>query len=295
MSLVQKEFVASNGHKSEYFQTENLNGKKAHVFWFSAFTRGPLLGRILKTEQRFHGFKAAKSFQDFSFTLLRDDSGLTGDGTYYYGKANNPYIEVAISELITSIKAEVHKTNSKSQFIGVGSSMGAYAATKFGILDSFNSVLALVPHFDLEAAAKYCGRRRWLDWAIENASKDDAEKYMSRLQTLVVENKSNLPTLFLQSAMDDPGVHKEQVIPFIELYENSGGVAFADFRKSGGHSMVNASNDFIHSALELLVNNEVFEEGMFDHFPLRKETRAEKLERHFAKSENTIAKLINRK
>lgn len=294
MSLIKKEFVASNGHKLEYFQSENFSDKKAHVFWFSAFTRGPLLGRILKTEQRFHGFKAAKSFQDFSFTLLRDDSGLTGDGTYYYGKANNPYIEVAISELISSIKTEVNQTNSKSQFIGVGSSMGAYAATKFGILNSFNSVLALVPHFNLEAAAKYCGRKRWIDWAIDNASEEDAEKYLYRLQTVVVENRANLPTLFLQSAMDDPGVHKEQVIPFIELYGDSGGVVFADLRKSGGHSMVNASNDFIHSALELLVNNEVFERGMFDHFPLREETRAEKLERHFARVENQIGKILKK-
>ena len=294
MPLIKREFVASNGHVLSYFQSDKTSGKKAHVFWFSAFTRGPLLGKLLRTDQRFHGFKAASSFEDFSFTLVRDDSGLTGDGTYYFGKANNPFIEVAVSELVEHIKNELRSSSRQTRFFGVGSSMGSYAAVKFGILNSLDTAVAMVPHFDLAAAAKYCGRKRWIDWATEGATALEKKAYMNRLADVVKANPKNLPTLFVQSAKDDVGVHKEQVVPFVDLYGSLGGKVFTDFRDFGGHSMINASNEYIHAVLDLLVVGGPFESGMFNGFPQRKELRAEKLERHFANFENRVAKLLGR-
>lgn len=294
MALIEREFVASNGHVLSYFTSEKAFNKRAHVFWFSAFTRGPLLGRILKTEQKFHGFKAASTFDDYSFTLIRDDSGLTGDGTYYYGKANNPFIEQAVSELITFIQNEIKQSSQITRFIGVGSSMGAYAATKFGILNNFHAVLAMVPHFDLSSAVKYCGRKIWIDWACDGATSIEINLYMSRLQNLVSTHTGKLPTLFVQSAEDDIGVHDKQVLPFVALYEASGGSVQCDFRSSGGHSMVNASNQFICAVLDLLSLNKAFESGQFNSFPKRKELRTEKLERYFASFENKLAKILGR-
>lgn len=294
MALIEREFVASNGHVLSYFTSEETFGKRAHVFWFSAFTRGPLLGRILKTEQKFHGFKAASTFDNYSFTLIRDNSGLTGDGTYYFGKANNPFIEQAVSELITFIQNEIKQSSQQTKFIGVGSSMGAYAATKFGMLNNFQAVLAMVPHFDLYSAVKFCGRKIWIDWACDGATSQEIKLYMSRLQNLVSSHTGNLPTLFVQSAEDDIGVHAEQVLPFVALYEASGGKVECDFRISGGHSMVNASNQFISAVLDVLSMNNAFEPGQFDSFPKRKELRTEKLERYFASFENKLAKLLGR-
>lgn len=294
MALVKKEFVASNGHVLSYFISEGTSPKPAHVFWFSAFTRGPLLGRVLKTEQKFHGFKVANSTQEFSFTLIRDDSGLTGDGTYYFGKADNPYIEVAVAELIDYIKDNVQANSPHTQFIGAGSSMGAYAATKFGILNKFDSVLTMVPHFDVGAAVKYCGRKKWVDWACEGGNISQQEQFIARLQNLTVSPGAHLPTLFTQSALDDVGVHQEQVVPYVDLYREQGGNVQSDFRTTGGHSMVNASNDFIRAALNLLVQKENFTPGMFDHFPQRKELGSEKLERYFAGLENTVGRLLGR-
>lgn len=294
MPLTEKKFVASNGHILNYFTSEEVGSKRAHIFWFSAFTRGPLLGRILKTEQKFHGFRAASSFEDYSFTLIRDDSGLTGDGTYYFGKANNPFIEDAIVELITYLQNEIQQSAPETRFIGVGSSMGAYAATKFGILTSFSSVLAMVPHFDISAAVKYCGRKQWVDWACDDASPEEIERYLQRLQSVVSECAGQLPRLFVQSSIDDVGVHTEQVLPFVALYAEKGGNVDCDFRTNGGHSMVNASNQFIRATLDLLSENNGFAPGMFDSFPKRKELRTEKLERHFAVFENKVAKVLGR-
>ena len=294
MALIEKEFVASNGHVLNYFISEDLRNKRAHIFWFSAFTRGPLLGRILKTEQKFHGFKAASSFEDYSFTLIRDDSGLTGDGTYYFGKANNPYIEEAISELITFLQTEIQEQTPSTKFIGVGSSMGAYAATKFGILTNFQAVLAMVPHFDIASAVKYCGRKNWVDWACDGALPEEIDSYLSRLQNVVTNHSEPLPLLFIQSALDDIGVHNEQVIPFVTLYEANGGNVNKDFRSAGGHSMVNASNQFIYAALDILVKDKTFTPGMFDTFPKRVEMRSEKLERRFASLENKVARILGR-
>lgn len=294
MALVKKEFIASNGHVLSYFISDDTSAKKAHVFWFSAFTRGPLLGRLLKTEQKFHGFKVASTTPDFSFTLIRDDSGLTGDGTYYFGKADNPYIEVAVAELIDHITSDIRAHSPETQFIGAGSSMGAYAATKFGILNNFDSVLTMVPHFDVEAAVKYCGRKKWVDWACEGATQEQQKQYIQRLQILTSASGAHLPTLFTQSALDDVGVHQQQVVPFVALFRKHGGKLFADYRASGGHSMVNASNDFIRAALALLVAKQDFTPGMFDHFPQRKELGSEKLERYFASLENSVAKLLGR-
>ena len=294
MTLIAKEFVASNGHRITYFISNEIQNKKAHVFWFSAFTRGPLLGRLLKTEQKYHGFKAASTFEDYSFTLIRDDSGLTGDGTYYFGKANNPYIEEAIAELISFIQQQIQESSPNTPFIGVGSSMGAYAAAKFGVMKNFNSVLAMVPHFDISAAVKYCGRKNWIDWACDGASTEEIDHYLSRIQDVVTSQTGTLPRLFVQSAKDDVGVHSEQVLPFVSLYESKGGIVDCDFRTAGGHSMVNASNQFISATLELLASNKVFIPGMFDSFPKRKELRAEKLERYFASIENKIAKVMGR-
>lgn len=294
MALVKKSFIASNGHNLSYFTSESAAPKRAHVFWFSAFTRGPLLGRILKTEQKFHGFKVASTFDEYSFTLIRDDSGLTGDGTYYYGKADNPYIEVAVSELIGELKAEISLSSPETLFVGAGSSMGAYAATKFGVLNTFDSVLTMVPHFDIEAAVKYCGRKKWVDWACEGATAQQKDNFIHRLQDVVSAPGAHLPTLFTQSALDDVGVNKEQVVPFIELYSQHGGTVYADFRSAGGHSMVNASNDFIRAALNLLVTDQEFSPGMFNHFPQRKELGTEKLERYFASIENSVGKMLGR-
>ncbi|MCX6495052.1 MAG: hypothetical protein NTY82_04670 [Actinobacteria bacterium] len=294
MPLIKREFVASNGHVLSYFQSDDAKNKKAHVFWFSAFTRGPLLGKLLRTDQRFHGFKAASTSDDFSFTLVRDDSGLTGDGTYYYGKANNPYIEEAVSELVAHISDDLRKSSRQTRFFGVGSSMGSYAAVKFGILNGLDTALAMVPHFDLVAAGKYCGRKRWIDWATEGSTPTEKKKYMNRLADVVKANPQKLPTLFVQSAKDDVGVHNEQVVPFVELYRGSGGTTFTDFRDFGGHSMINASNEYIHAVLDLLAERKPFRERMFDGFPQRKELPAEKLERHFGAFENRVAKLLGR-
>lgn len=90
------------------------------------------------------------------------------------------------------------------------------------------------------------------------------------------------------------GVHQQQVVPYVDLFRKQGGKLFADYRSSGGHSMVNASNDFIRAALALLVEKKEFTPGMFDHFPQRKELGSEKLERYFAGMENSVAKLLGR-
>jgi hypothetical protein len=294
MTLIKREYLASNGHKLTYFQSDNASGKKAHVFWFSAFTRGPLLGKLLHSDQRFHGFKAASSFDDFSFTLIRDDSGLTADGSYYFGKANNPYIEEAVQELVAHIKKSISSEFGQKRFFAVGSSMGSYAAVKFSVLNDLECTLAMVPHFDLAAAGRYCGRKRWIDWATEGATKDEVRRYMNRLADVVSSSTKALPTLFVQSAKDDIGVHKEQVVPFVSLYTSRGGVAYTDYRDSGGHSMINASNDFIQAVLDLLASKTPFVAGDFDRFPQRQESRDEKLERHFANFENRVAKMLGR-
>ena len=292
MALIEQQFIASNGNPVQFFETEQGENVKAHVFWFSAFTHGPYLGKLLKTEQKFHGFRAANTFEEFDFTLLRDNSGPTSDGTYYFGKANNPFIENAISEFIAIRIAQIRESKPGVKIIGIGSSMGAYGATKFGIIHQFDSVVALVPHFDLNAARAYCGRKMWIDWAGEGGTEEEQLFYLNRLQLLVTEYESRLPPVFCQSAKDDAGVHEEQVIPFSKLYKNSGGIFFEDFRKDGGHSMTNASNEYIRAVLNLMADNRNFNPGMFDEMPKRIQTRSEILEQNFAKVENFAGKCL---
>jgi hypothetical protein len=278
-----------------YLQSDHVETAETHVVWFSAFTRGPLLGRLLRTEQRFNGYRLASSQPNFAFTLIRDDSGLTGDGSYYFGKGSDAYVERAVEELLSSLMSTAATGQTSRTFIFMGSSMGAYAAAKFGIRLGASSILCLVPHFDVRAAVAYCGRQPWIDWVISDLGPEARDRYLVRLQDYLDSSRTELPRLMILSAVDDVGVHKEQVLPFVEKYLEHDGAVNCDFRPSGGHSMVNASTEYILAALDLLQTNGAFTSGMFDGLPRRKEHWTERVERYAAKLERGVAQLLRLK
>ncbi|MCE9623075.1 MAG: lysophospholipase [Actinomycetia bacterium] len=292
MTAQVETWTASNGTELEFLHHDH--GSDDLVVWFSAFTRGPILGRIMKVSPRFHGFRLSGTATRHNWLLMRDSAGLTGDGTYYGGSAGNLFMEEAVREKVTQMITMHREAHPQGKIIAMGSSMGGYAAMKFGLLCGFDGVFIYSPHLDLKIAMEHCGRGPWIRHCLSGDAELDSA-YLSRLQRVVDgHSETQLPPLILQTSIDDSYVYPEQVAPFIETYSRMGGVVTLDLRDSGGHGSMNAQDAYILAAVASLVENSTLDLEGLRKLPPRPFTRQEKIERVLHHAEAFAARLLRR-
>ena len=285
-------FQASNGTCIEYLVRDNKSPNV--VFWFSAFTQGPRLGKFLKTTPKFHGFKVSSENSEFSWVLIRDHAGYTNDGTYYGGKAGNLFIENAVSELIAKLSSEFTKRDENTLFIAMGSSMGGYAAMKFALLCNMGSCFVYSPHFDMRIAMQNCGRKSWIEWSLTDGTEQEKQEYLCRLQILLEQNASTARNTKVlgQATSDDPFVYPEQVGPFLDAYRSPGGSIALDLRDQGGHTSIHTPNEYIFAVLRELSNGNFPLPESLQGFPQRKYSRSEKIEKVLNNIEHLVVSAL---
>ena len=285
-------FQSTKGAQIEYLIRDN--DSRTTVFWFSAFTQGPRLGKILKSTPRFHGYRVSAESQEFNWVLIRDHAGFTNDGTYYGGTAGDLFIEDAVLELILSMKQKFTEKRVDARFISMGSSMGGYAAVKFAALGELDSGFVYSPHFDMKIAMHNCGRRPWIEWCLRSGTDSQKDEYLNRLQ-FVVEKKSDWISnidLLVQATADDPYVYPEQVVPFIERFKAAGGTVELDLRERGGHTSIHTSNEYIYFVLSELSRGKLPKPELLGQFPQRKYSRTEKIEKTLQDFEHLVMKVL---
>ena len=282
-------FTDSVGTEIEF--VHRRNGGKVVVIWLSAFTKGPIMGRYTKVTPRFHGFKISNSIPDLDWILIRDNAGLTGDGTYYGGNSKSLFIERAVGELISAKQDEYQRANKEIEFVLMGSSMGGYGAIKLAILTSITQVFVYSPHLDMEIAMQHCGRGPWIAHCLSGKDSEQDRKYLRRLQD-VVKHSDSLPRLVMQVSRNDSYVYPEQVLPFQELYEELGGTIELDLREEGGHGSVNAPDAYIEAVVRGLGRGERINFEKLRNLPPRRLSKQEKIERNLQRVENGTFKIL---
>lgn len=287
-----KFFTSAHGTQIEYLVRDNESS--VTVFWFSAFTQGPRLGRLLKSAPKFHGYKVSQENTEFNWVLIRDHAGFTNDGTYYGGKAGNLFIEDSVVELIFTLQSEFRRKNYDARFVAMGSSMGGYAAVKFSLLCGIDACFVYSPHFDMKIAMQFCGRKRWIQWSLDSGTEKDKEDYVNRLQNVVAKSSDSLRNtkLLVQATADDPYVYPEQIVPFIKRFEMYGGSVHLDLRSDGGHTSIYTPNEYIYFVLQELGSGRLPKQEMLETFPQRSYSLEEKIENHLQKFEHLLMKVL---
>ena len=267
------------------------NGTNILVVWFSAFTRGPKLGQVLKSKNDFHGYRIAKQHKDLDWLLVKDTYGLTNDGSYYSGKPNDYFIEDEFSSLFCKVK------DNYSSIIFIGSSMGAYAAMKFSLLHGVNHIALFAPHFDLKVARDLCGRKKWIEYLYEEDSYSNFEinEFLSRLQFLIKESNITLSKkqIYLQCSVDDFGVYSEQVLPFISQVKNFNSNLYVDEREFGGHTGLFMSDELILYVIRTLLVSGNFDSDCLRNLPVRKISHLDRIENILQKFENYLYRFLD--
>lgn len=264
-----------------------FNCASTTVVWLSAFTRGPHLGRVLRSTEMFHGYRTSSKITDFNWVLVRETTGLTGDGTYY-GGVGNLSAEIECQSLIESVQKD--DLNHGRRTVLMGSSMAAYAAAMFGIRLGI-PVFCFSPHFDLRVARQLCGRGPWIDFCTSGLAPQARADYLQRLQNEVSRQRvvERPAQLLIQASTDDYGVFREQVIPFVSLARDAGHDIYADFRDDGGHSSVYINDDFLRHVIQQLSSVQPINTARLASYGRRHLNRYELIDKWLARVERVVA------
>jgi len=265
------------------------NNSDTTVIWLSAFTRGPYLGRILRSTEKFHGFRMSAELVDFDWVLVRETSGFTRDGTYYGGVANLE-VQEECRDLISSIVAD--NESKQRRTVLMGSSMGAYGAALFGLEFSI-PVFCFSPHFDLQVARKMCGRAPWIDFCVDDLSPAARLHYLSRLQSQIAmsRNAKESAPMLVQVSKDDFGVYREQVLPFANYALKAGVHVYLDERDMGGHSGIHVSIPYLREAIVQVRDGQIDIEKL-KSIPGRTRSFGDRTDHFLSKLEDGLGKLV---
>lgn len=229
-------------------------GSRGLGIHFSAFytTRG-----VARTDREdfggyFHRLKMLGSCADHDWLFLCDPFGAFDNGTYYTGERGDLFVERATAAIIDRVLAD--GGYGSGQVVTLGSSMGATAAIKFGRRLGAAGIVAVGPHIDLDISAVRQNRMAEVAFALPDG---DVVAPHNRDITRQIRNelaKGPTPSpLFVQSCVDDHGVHAEQVLPLVEAWRGAGGQAVVDERSLGGHTSDHAPRSLLLDATQRLL------------------------------------------
>jgi hypothetical protein len=207
----------------------------------------------------FHRLKMLKDVTDYGFLFLCDQFGVEKNGTYYTGEKGDFFVERAVINIIQ--QALLRDGISEENVITIGSSSGATAALKFGLIFGVRGIVAICPHIDLDTSAALQGRSAHVAFIVPDG---DPLSSLNRAYTRQVSNavadrdvtRHPLPRVFMQTCTDDHGVYSEQVVPFVDLWHKKGGLVDLDVRSFGGHTSEYATKAVILDVLQKLFSGD---------------------------------------
>jgi pimeloyl-ACP methyl ester carboxylesterase len=214
----------------------------------------------------FHRLRLLEGATQHHWLFLCDEYGAESNGTYYTGERGDLFVERAMQALIPRTMAELrvgaHET------ITMGSSMGATAALKFGLLLRARGIIAISPHIDLDIAAMKCGRERHVAFICPDgrATSEHNHCYTRQIRSLIDGWDAvgqPPPRLFVQVCQDDRGVYQEQVVPLVAAWKRAGGEVDLDARATGGHTSDWATRELLLDAAARILSGEALEIAMY--------------------------------
>jgi len=234
-------------------------GSRGLGIHFSAFytTRG-----VTRTNREdfggyFHRLKMLGSCPDHDWLFLCDPYGAFDNGTYYTGERGDLYVEAATAAIIDRVVAEGGYT--ADDIVTLGSSMGATAALKFGRRLRVAGIVAIGPHIDLDISAVRQNRMAEVAFALPDGDVTAAhnQPITRQVRHELAAATTAPPPLFVQSCVDDDGVHAEQVLSLVEAWRATGGRAVLDDRPVGGHTSAHAPRSLLLDATDCFLAGEL--------------------------------------
>jgi hypothetical protein len=204
----------------------------------------------------FHRLRMLGDVPDHDWLFVCDEYGADGNGTYYTGQSGNMFVERAILDLIRSVAGG--SGIATSSMVTMGSSMGATAALKFGLILGVKGIVAISPHVDLDICAVRQGRWRHVAFICPDGDPVSPHNhvYTRQVRRLVADPRTGrLPALFMQACRDDDGVFTEQVEPLCAAWERAGGSVTLDARRRGGHTSDHATRPLLLDARACLLDD----------------------------------------
>lgn len=204
----------------------------------------------------FHRLRMLGDVGEHDWLFLCDEYGADSNGTYYTGKAGDFFVERAMLNLIGAVATQSDVP--RSSIVTMGSSMGATAALKFGLMLGVRGIVAISPHVDLDICADRQGRWRHVGFIVPDGE-PVAERnhiYTRQIRRLLMGMTPNgpPPRLFVQACRDDEGVFNEQVEPLCAAWRAVGGSAVLDARRSGGHTSDYATRPLLLDAVARILD-----------------------------------------
>ena len=205
----------------------------------------------------FHRLRMFGDVSRYNWLFLCDQYGADGNGTYYTGKGGDLFVERATLSIMQEVMSELEV--GPTDVVTMGSSMGATAALKFGLMLDVCGIVAVAPHIDLDICAVTQGRFRHVSYICPDGDPTaDHNHPLTRQVRRLVEGLpagAAPPRLYLQCSADDMGVYPDQVLPLVNSWREHDGVPVVDVRPRGGHT-----SDFATKSLLLDVVD-----ALFDH------------------------------
>lgn len=249
-------YVDDAGREFGYVYVDH--GRSALAVHFSAFFGAWGDARVYRDafQGYFHRLKMLGTSPEHSWLFLCDTYGAERNGTYYAGERGDFFVERAMLELLDRIADE--RGHQFSETVMVGSSMGATAALKFGLLRDVRGIVAIGPHIDLDICAAKQGRERNVAFIVPDGDTQAPHNYpyTRQIRNLVDARPDGtaLPHLFIQACADDEGVYEEQVLPLTAAWQAHRGPVYLDIRPTGGHTSDYATRPLLLDAIARLSN-----------------------------------------
>jgi hypothetical protein len=266
-----REHVDEEGHVFRYVSVQHP-GSRGLVVHFSAFFGewGDAPRHRETFQGHFHRLGMLGDVADRDWLFLCDEYGPDRNGTYYTGEAGDFFVERAIRDLISSqLDALGHPVE---EVVTMGSSMGATAALKFGLMLGVKGIVAISPHVDLDVCAARQGR--WRHVAAICPDGDPVAphnyKYTRQVRGLIDgwAPADPPPRLFVQACRDDAGVFAEQVEPLCAAWRSKGGSVTLDARRRGGHTSDYATRSLLLDVVSRLLEGRLIDVAQYRRDPV---------------------------
>ncbi|MBV9413192.1 MAG: Two component regulator three Y domain-containing protein [Acidimicrobiia bacterium] len=217
----------------------------------------------------YHRLKMLGGESAHDWLFMCDQYGAEGNGTYYTGEKGEFFVERATLAIIRQTMGEWDHPPERTVLLG--SSMGATAALKFGLMLGVRGIVIVSPHIDLDISAARQNRERHVAFLVPDGDTQSPNnyRYTRQVRNLLRDHPTGtpLPRLFVQACRDDQGVYDEQVLPLIEEWRAKGGKVWLDTRPVGGHTSDWATKAILLDATDALLHDRDIDVGRYQADP----------------------------
>jgi pimeloyl-ACP methyl ester carboxylesterase len=263
-------YVDPEGRQFEYVRVRH-EGSEGLGIHFSAFFGE--WGDKKRTRENFKGYfhrlRMLGSSPDHDWLFVCDPFGALHNGTYYTGEKGDLFVERAIFAIIEREMAD--RDHGFDRVVTVGSSMGGTGALVAGLHFGVAGIVTVCPHIDLDICAAQCTKWAEVAFACPDGDPTSASNQFvtRRIRTLLgaTSPQEPPPALFMQSVLDDYGVHAEQVLPLAHEWRQQGGRVELDVRPHGGHTSDFAPRALLLDAVDRLLAGDTIDTERYQTDP----------------------------